>query len=76
MKRALILLSGPVIAGLFALVMYFIHGNLNWGSEAEKSLLWFEPMYWLIASSGILALFGHDLVHAVWNVRRRRQRKH
>ncbi|MEN8175319.1 MAG: hypothetical protein ABFS23_06130 [Pseudomonadota bacterium] len=47
---------------MFAIVMYTIYGNLNWGGEAEKNLPWFEPVFWLIASSGAIALVFADLV--------------
>lgn len=62
MKRVLILMIGPVAAGVFAILMYVIHGNLNWGSEAEKKLPWFEPAFWVIFLSGVPLVVVHDLL--------------
>ncbi|MEW8276438.1 MAG: hypothetical protein AB2733_20380 [Candidatus Thiodiazotropha taylori] len=65
MKRALLLIAGPIGAGMFAMVMYTIHGNMNWGSDAEKSLPWFEPTFWVIFLSGVPLVIINDLISFV-----------
>ncbi|MEW8437720.1 MAG: hypothetical protein AB2689_06145 [Candidatus Thiodiazotropha taylori] len=65
MKRALLLIAGPIGAGMFAMVMYAIHGNLNWGSDAEKSLPWFEPTFWVIFLAGVPLVIIHDFISSV-----------
>ena len=62
MIRILALMFGPLAAGVFAIAMYSIYGNLNWGSEAEKNLPWFEDVFWIIFLSGIPLVVLHDFV--------------
>jgi len=61
MKRLVIMVSGFVIAGIYAAVMYSVYGNLNWGSEAYKSVPWFEPVFWIIVASGPVILVILDM---------------
>lgn len=65
MIRALIMLSGPIVAGLFVAVMYATYGNLNWGSDMERSLPWFEPTFWLLFVAGAAVLLLHDVGSAM-----------
>lgn len=68
MNRIIVMLGGFLAAGVFAAVMYALHGNLNWGSPAEKSMPWFEPMFWVLALSGLAAVLVWDLLCAARNV--------
>ena len=60
MERCLVCLIGPVLAALFAIAMYAIYGDINWGSPAFKAHSWIEPVFWILAASGVAALLLRD----------------
>ena len=60
MGRCLVCLTGPVLAGLFALAMYGLYGNINWGSAAFRANAWIEAVFWTLAASGVVALLLRD----------------
>jgi hypothetical protein len=61
MRRMVLLVTGPIMAGLFAFSMYSIYGNLNWGTQLERSLPWFEPVFQLLFISGAALLLLLDI---------------
>lgn len=54
MMRVLVIVSGLLLAGVFAAIMYATEGDLNWGSEALNDFPWFEPTFWALAASGLI----------------------
>ena len=60
MERCLICLIGPVLAGVFALAMYGIFGDINWGSPTFNAQSWIEPVFWVLAASGVVVLLLRD----------------
>ena len=56
MGRCLFCLIGPVLAAIFAIAMYALYGNVNWGSETFKANSWIEPVFWALMASGVAVL--------------------
>ena len=60
MERCFVCLIGPALAALFALAMYGIYGDINWGSPTFKANSWIEPVFWSLAASGVVLLLLRD----------------
>ena len=76
MGRCIVCLIGPVLAGLFAIAMYAIYGNINWGSPEYAAHAWIEPVFWVLMASGVIALVSRDVCKGVGGVCKTLRRPH